>query len=166
MKRAAILLLTTLMATGCASLGPMTPPDVALVDIQFTDVTVFETSGEITVRLSNENQEPLAIDGAVFKLFLNGREVGKALFSERMEIPRLGTSTQQVALHVSNVALVARLAQMLEQPELDYRIRSKLFVERPYGTRRVKSDHHGTFSFDEVFGDAGEQLTGEELTGG
>ena len=144
-----VCVLSLMLTGGCASLGPMTPPDVALVDLEFTDLTVFETTGQITVRLTNENPEPLIIEGAVFKLFLNGMPVGKALDSERVEIPRLGTATQSVTMHVNNMALITRLAAMLEQPELNYRIRTKLWVVRSYGTRRVKLDHEGRFAYGE-----------------
>ena len=65
---------------------------------------------------------------------------------------RLGTSTQTVNLHINNVALVARLATMLEESELNYRIKSKLWVERPYGRRKVRLDHQGRFSYDEERG--------------
>ena len=108
----------------------MTPPDVSLVDLEFTDVTVFETTGQITVRITNENPDPLVIEGSVFKLYLNGVAVGKGLASERVEVPRLGTATQAVDMHVSNVALVARLATLLDQPELDYRIKTRLWVQK------------------------------------
>lgn len=146
------ILILTMLTSGCTSLGTMTPPDVTLVDLELTDVTVFETTGTITVRLTNENPEPLVVDGSVFKLYLNGMAVGKALNAERLEVPRLGTATQTVGLHINNVALIARLTTMLEQSELNYRIKSKLWVERPYGTRRVRLDHQGRFSYDEERG--------------
>jgi hypothetical protein len=41
---------------------------------------------------------------------------------------------------------------MLEQSELNYRIKSKLWVERPYGRRKVRLDHQGRFSYDEERG--------------
>jgi len=149
MRSLSLLLTLAVLSTGCASLGTMTPPDISLVDLELTDVTVFETTGTITVRLTNENPDPLIVDGAVFKLFLNGIAVGKALDAERVEVPRLGTATQTVNLHINNVALVARLATMLDQSELNYRIKSKLWVERPYGRRKVRLDHQGRFTYDE-----------------
>ena len=109
MRQLILVLMLVLLTTGCTTLGTMTPPDVSLVDMELTDVTVFETTGTITVRLTNENPEPLVIDGSVFKLYLNGMPVGKALDAERLEVPRLGTATQTVNLHINNVALIARL---------------------------------------------------------
>jgi LEA14-like dessication related protein len=164
-------LLIIFLSTGCASLGTMTPPDISLVDLELTDVTVFETTGTITVRLTNENPDPLIVDGAVFKLFLNGIAVGQALDAERVEVPRLGTATQTVDLHINNVALVARLATMLEESEINYRIKSKLWVERPYGRRKVRLDHQGRFSYDEERGfeshlDSPNSLIEKEAAGG
>ncbi len=135
--------------SGCATLG-IVPPEVALVDIEFDDLTVFETSGTFTIRLSNENPEPLQIGGGVFRLYLNGVKIGKALSSEPMEIPRLGTATQEVALHVNNVALVSQLLTARDQSSLAYRIKSKLFLERSYGTRKMSFDNSGSIELDKL----------------
>lgn len=149
MKKMLTVLVAVLALGGCASLG-LVPPEVTLVDLEFTDLTMFETTGEFTVRLTNENPDPLRITGAVFRLYLNGVKVGKALSSEALEIPRLGTATQKVDLHVNNVALIGRLATLMEAPSLDYRVKSRLYVEVPYGTRRVNFENSGTFAWDQA----------------
>jgi LEA14-like dessication related protein len=133
----------------------MTPPDVSLVDLELTDMTVFETTAELTVRIGNPNPEPLVVTGSAFELFLDGRSIGRALASERVEVPRLGTATQIAELQVSNVALAARLATVLEKPELEYRIRTKLWLERPYGSRKIRLDHRGRLTIGD--GDAADR---------
>lgn len=140
-------LLAALLLGGCATLG-LAPPEVTLVDLEFTDLTMFETKGRFTVRLANENPEPLRISGGVFRLYLNGIKVGKALTSEAVEVPQLGTATQEVELFVNNVALVGRLAALMEEPTLTYQIRSRLFVEGSFGTRRLNFENSGAFSWD------------------
>ncbi len=144
-------LLTTvsvaLAITGCATLEPFTAPDVTLVNIQFEDLTVFETSGTFTVRLSNENPEPMVVDGAVYKLYLGGQKVGKALSDARVEVPRLGSSVYEVDVFINNVALVTRLVTLGQQRALDYTIKGKLYVERPYGTRRLRFERDGRLDF-------------------
>ncbi len=70
--------LTLVPLAGCTALH-LVPPDVSLVDLEFTDLTLFETSGVFTVRLSNENPEPLAVEGGVYNLYLGGKKVGKGL---------------------------------------------------------------------------------------
>ncbi|MDH3745147.1 MAG: LEA type 2 family protein [Acidobacteriota bacterium] len=134
-----------MVAAGCSTLG-MTPPDVTLVNLEFTDLTVFETTGEFTIRLTNLNPEPMTIEGGVFTLFLNGRKVGRGLTSDVMEVPNLGTSTQKVPIFVNNLSLATRVAELLEQPVLDYRLKAKLHLRTSYGTRRLKSEYSGSFS--------------------
>jgi len=134
--------------TGCATVEPFTAPDVTLVDVRFEELTVFETSGTFTVRLSNENPEPMVVDGAVYKLYLGGQKVGKALSDARIELPRLGSSVYEVDVYINNVALVARLLTLGQEKGLDYTIQGKLYVERPYGTRRLRFSRDGRIDFD------------------
>lgn len=142
---AALLGLATL---GCASLEPFTAPEVTLVDLRFEDLTVFETSGTFTVRLSNENPEPIVVDGAAYKLYLGGMRVGEALSDERIELPRLGSTVYDVDVFINNVALVARLVTLGQERGLDYTIKGKLYVERPYGLRRLRFKRDGRIDFD------------------
>jgi LEA14-like dessication related protein len=132
-----------LALTGCASLEPFAAPEVTLVDVRFEDLTVFETSGTFKVRLSNENPEPMVVDGAVYKLYLGGQRVGKALSDARVELPRLGSTVYEVDLYINNVALVARLLTLGQERGLDYTIKGKLYVERSYGLRRVRFSRDG-----------------------
>lgn len=160
MKKNIVLAVLLCIATGCASIGVI-PPDVSLVDLEFTDLTMFETTGEFTVRLANENQDPLRVTGGVFRLYLNGVKVGKALSSEPVEIPRLGTATHRVSLHINNVALATRLMGLMEQPTLDYEIKTKLFLDGALGTRRLNFVNSGSFNWDEA-GAYGEEPLEEE----
>ena len=135
--------LLALAIAGCATIEPFTAPDVTLVDLRFEDLTVFETRGTFTVRLSNENPEPMVVDGAAYKLYLGGQKVGRALSDARLEVPRLGSSVYDVEVYINNVALVARLLTLGQEKGLDYTIKGKLYVERPYGTRRLRFSRDG-----------------------
>lgn len=149
--------LIVLALAGCATFEPFTAPDVTLVDIRFEDLTVFETSGTFTVRLSNENPEAMIVDGAVYKLYLGGQRVGKALSDARVEVPRLGSTVYEVDVFINNVALVARLLTLGEQQGLDYTIKGKLYVERPYGTRGLRFSREGRI---DLSGEAAMPLPG------
>ena len=138
----------TLVLGSCAGVGLITPPDLTLVDVSISDVTVFETTGEFTIRLVNVNPDPLTIEGAVFTLFLNGLKVGRGVTSEVMEVPNLGDATQSVTFYLSNLALATRVVDMLEKPVLDYRLKTKLRLRVPYGIRRLKTVNEGQLNFD------------------
>ena len=60
MKPLMPLLLIAAMSSGCAALGVI-PPDVTLVDLEFTDLTMFETTGEFTVR--NSGSSSVSVSG-------------------------------------------------------------------------------------------------------
>ena len=81
-----------------------------------------------------------------FTLFLNGAKIGKGLTSERMEVPAFESTTHRVPIFINNLALARRIAEVLEEPEVDYRIRAKLRLETSYGTRRLSSEYTGRLS--------------------
>ncbi len=138
----------SLSLASCSALAPLAPPEVTLVDLEVSKVELFETAAVVALRLSNENPEPLTVEGGVFKIYLNGTRVGRAMGSETIEVPRLGSTVQRFDLSVSNLALATRLIEMIESPVLEYRIKSKLYVVRPYGTRRMSSVHEGRLDLD------------------
>ena len=167
--RRSALLLALVPLTGCATLG-LIEPDVSLVNLKFTDLTVFETSGVFVVRLANENPEPLTVEGGVYNLYLGGFRVGKGLSNHRIEVPALGTATDEVELHMSNLAIATQLRSILDSGIVDYRIKARVYVDRGYGRRRVTVEHEGRFDFNsqEVPGDGrldlapDEQVTSEQ----
>ncbi len=142
---AAILTLVALTA-GCASFG-LIEPDVSLVNLKFTDLTVFETSGIFTVRLTNENPEPLFIEGGVYNLYLGGLRVGKGLSNHRLEVPPLSTATDEVELHLNNLAIATQVRSIYESGVADYRIKAKVYVEGGFGRRRLTVENEGRFDF-------------------
>ncbi len=140
------LLATLALATGCTTLG-LVAPDVSLVDLQFTDLTMFETSGVFTVRLSNENPEPLVVEGGVYNLYLGGLKIGKGLSDHRLEVPPLATATDEVELHLNNLAIATQLRSIYQSGAADYRIKARIYVESGYGRRKLTIENEGSFDF-------------------
>ncbi len=137
---------TLVLLSGCSTLG-LTPPDVSLVDLNFTDLTMFETSGIFTVRLTNENPEPLFVEGGVYNLYLGGWRVGKGLSDHRLEVPPLSTATDEVELHLSNLAMATQLRSIYDSGVADYRIKARIYVESGYGRRKLTIENEGSFDF-------------------
>ncbi len=137
-------LVAVLALAGCASLG-FVAPEVALVNLEFIDLTLFETSGIFTVRISNENPEPLVVSGGVYGLYRGGIRGGKGLSDHRFEVPSLAIATDENELHVSNQAMATRLREIYESGVVDYRIKARIYLERSYGCNRVTVEHAGRF---------------------
>jgi LEA14-like dessication related protein len=121
---------------GCAT-APRT--GVSLVNVRFTQATAFETTAVFTLRFNNETPEPLQINGGVHKIYLNDHYVGEGLSHEPLELPRFGSVTQTVTVHLSNLRLVARLKPIIESQSFDYRLRSVLHS----GAGRIRTGSEG-----------------------
>lgn len=142
MRRALVVTgLGLLLVTGCATLEP---PDVTLVDLSLDQITMLETSGKVTIRLSNANPEPLQVDGAAFDLYLDGRKVGEALSDARVEVPRLATATMEAALHLSHLAVATRIQSILKAETLDYRLHGKVWTIGGFGRKALRVERSGT----------------------
>jgi LEA14-like dessication related protein len=113
-----------LLVAGCASKSTVS---VNIVSVRLTDMTTFETTATFTLRFSNESPEPVQFTGGVHKIYMNGLYVGKGLTSEILDLPRLGTATQDVTVYLSNIALATRVKPMIESKSFDYRIQSILY---------------------------------------
>ncbi len=151
----------TLSLAGCVSLGGFVPPEVTLVNVAFEDLTLFESSGLLTVRVANENDEPALIDGGVYNLYLNGIKVGKALSDVQLEVPRLGTETAEVEIFINNLAMATRLKGIIDTGVVDYRLSGKFYIVRQVGRRTVRFDREGSYDFR-----AGDQAALENGTNG
>jgi len=134
-----LLVLAVVVASGCVSTEPLEPPGVTLVDLDIIDATLFESTLDVAVRISNDNPEPLVIDGAVVKLQLNGIKVGKGASDERLELPRLGSVVRRIELHMNHLALATRIKGIIEGKVLNYGVTGKVYVVRPSGSVRGMS---------------------------
>jgi LEA14-like dessication related protein len=130
-------LTSVVLLCGCAS---RSGPSVSLVNVRFANVTALETTAIFTLRLSNEKPEPIQLSGAVHKFYFNGRYVGDGLTGASIEVPCLGTLTNDVTMHLSNLALTTRFKTMIESRSFDYRIQSVFHGGDKSSRMRTKSE--------------------------
>lgn len=126
-----------LAAWGCVSLGGLEPPELTLADLAFVDATLFESTLEASLRVTNGNPEPLEVDGVSLRLSLGGVSVGRGTGDVRVQIPRFGSAVVPVTVHVSNLKMVARLRALLEAEAIDWGVDGRIYVLRGTGTARV-----------------------------
>jgi LEA14-like dessication related protein len=113
---------------GCATFSRSTAVSVSVTNVLPTQASLLETSAALTLRLVNEGVEPLALAGGVHRLYLNESYVGRAVTSERITVPALGTVTQTVTVYLENLTLVRKVAELshAQAPRIAYRIESRL----------------------------------------
>ena len=146
MKMISSLLFMVLLLCGCG--GGASGPSVTLVSVKFEDATALETTAKFTLRLSNENTEPVHITGEVHKIYLNGLYVGKGLSDQTIDLPRLSTTTHDVTVHLSNIALVTRLKPIIESKSFEYRVVS-VFYGKSW-MERMRSENAGKLELKDL----------------
>jgi LEA14-like dessication related protein len=102
-------------------------PSVNLVSVHFQNATALETTATFTIRLSNDAPEARQFTGSAHTIYLNGLYVGKGLCDKTVAVPRLGTVTQEITVHLSNLALATRIKSVIEAKRFDYRIQSTFY---------------------------------------
>lgn len=143
-----ILLLALLLpATGCRVAPDTGDFDVTLVNVRSEGAAagVGEATLVFTLRLQNATPEPVTLTGSAHKIYLNDVYVGQALDGSRVEVPRLGTTTQDVTVHLSTFKLARAFYGVYRDQRASYRVQSTLYGARSnFRTRKEGSvDLHG-----------------------
>ncbi|MCB0352388.1 MAG: LEA type 2 family protein [Bdellovibrionales bacterium] len=121
-----VFLLVCLLITGCST-HLNNPPRVTLADMTIGDVTVFETTVEVKLRIANRSPEPLSIRGGRFDISLNGIELGEGLSRDSVTIPGLDSRELVVPFQVSNLTFIRRIQRLVEASRFEYSLDGKLF---------------------------------------
>jgi LEA14-like dessication related protein len=150
--RTTVFAAVVLAAAGCATLGQLTPPDLHLVNLTFVDATLFESTLTATVRVDNDNPEPLVVDGVVVRLVVGGLSVGKGRSDARVEVPRFGSETVPLTVHLSNVRLATRLHDLFRDEAVDYGLDGSVYVLSGGRSIRVPIHQAGRIDLGEASG--------------
>ena len=119
------------------------PLEVTLVDLEVTDITVFETTLAAKLRVTNPNPEAFTIQGASFKLYLEDTKVGSGTSNETFAVERLDSTVIDVLFHLNNASAILRLKDILEDDEVRYGIRGGLFMQGTFGSKKIKVEQTG-----------------------
>ncbi|MBU2489153.1 MAG: LEA type 2 family protein [Proteobacteria bacterium] len=138
------LLLTVMMLPlvmgSCALLGQsIRAPEVNLADIRLEDITVFESTFTVMLRVQNRNPVALPLTGAELDLSLNGTKLLSALSDSRESIPAMGSMVIPVKAHVSNLKVIPFLAGILREVQseqglqkVDYGLKGLVHLQRGF----------------------------------
>lgn len=125
--------------------------DVTVVNLAGGNATLFETEAVVTVRLQNATPNDITITGAAHKLYLNGTYVGQGLVNETVNVPRLGSTTQNVTVHLKNFTVLRKLVGMQETRVAAYKVQSTIYGAPGGGTpRSFRAAKEGSVSLDQI----------------
>lgn len=134
---------------GCATTASVEPLEVTLADLEVADVTVFETTLLARLRITNPNPEPFVVDGASFKLILDGKKVGTGTAPAAFTVERLGSTVIDAEFHINNATVLMRVTDILDKQTVSYGVAGSLFTRGTFGTRRMRFDRAGSLDLGE-----------------
>ena len=125
-----------LLLAGCAGFGGYRDDvRVTVSDIRVLDATVLEQLYDVTLRVQNRSERPLAIRGGSFDLAINGRDFGSGVSDQQLTVPPYADAQLSVRM-VSTVFGMLRLIEGLQQDRggrIDYEISGRLSLDNAFG---------------------------------
>ena len=118
-----------LAAAGCAMFRTGKDVDVRIVGLQFTDITPFESTGMVTVRVTNSSNDPIQVDGARCSLYLNNVHAGLGVTNEPCSIPRLSSAVLTLAISMDNLSSLQGGLAALRASEVEYKLEGVLYTK-------------------------------------
>lgn len=100
-----------------------------LVNIQSAHSTIFESTLVLTLRVTNETNQPLQLQGTSHSLKLNGNMVGRGVSDTVTVVPPLGSTVFPVTIRMDNLKLLNQFGDGRLPPALAYRLESRLFTQ-------------------------------------
>jgi LEA14-like dessication related protein len=143
--------LTALLTASCATLLGIETPEIALASLQLEEITLTETTFGVGVRITNTNSEPLVVDGATFKLVLDGFKIGTGVTNQVIEIQRLDSAVIRAELFVNHLDMVRRVRKVVDSREFSYALKGKLYVQHGASTYRIPVAQKGSLDIGETF---------------
>ena len=139
-----------ILAIGCTTVTGFVTPEVSLVDFRLGDVKILESSSIFTIRIDNENEYPLKINGGVYSIYVEGQKIGKGLSNSHLEIPPFSSVTDEVTVHSGNISLAFRIKSILENRKFDYKLKGKLLLDYTGHKNASYFVQDGHFDFEEL----------------
>ena len=118
-----------LFGGGCASFTPTDQASLSLVGIQSVHTTIFETTITLTLRVTNETNQPLRVQGSSHELALNGNKVGRGVSDVVTDVSPLGTATFPITIRLDNLKLLNQFGGSALPPAIAYQLKSRLFTQ-------------------------------------
>lgn len=135
--------LTALLISGCAAMIKQPePPQVTLAGINLTNVSLFEQSFRVKLRIQNPNNYALPLDGFQLDLKLNDQSFLSGTSTDSVTLPRLGSATVEMDA-------VSKLSGLLQQIKgiasgetrmVRYSLTGKIHLVRPVLSLPIKEE--------------------------
>jgi LEA14-like dessication related protein len=136
-RATAVLVLSVLLAHGCATLKP---PTLAVDGVRVGDMGVTGVALDVGFRLRNPNPEPLKIERFEYELFVNGSSLGHGYEPKGVELAGYGEAKVTSRFDVNALKLPGAVLKVLRQDKVRARAKGRYFTSGSFGHKELGFD--------------------------
>jgi LEA14-like dessication related protein len=134
MKFSALVLIVSLVLSGCALAPKLETPRLSIVSANLVSADIFSQQFNIRLHVENPNDRDLPIEGIDYKLFLEGDSFAEGVTNTAFVIPARGEKEFDLPLRTNFVSSIGRLLSRLESSNSNtvrYSLQGKVLVDIP-----------------------------------
>jgi LEA14-like dessication related protein len=119
------------------------------ISVEIIEVRKGPSAGEIgmTVRYSNENVIPIAIDHTTHKVYVNGKLLGKCVSNAPVGLPPTKSIDEKLILKIEDKALLADLVAKASTQTASYKLETRIFVKSGEEDLDSRASNTGALDF-------------------
>lgn len=128
------LFILALLLSAC-SLWGLQKPEVHVTQITPRSSTLFEQTFDITLRVTNPNDQALSAQGLVFDVNLAGQKIATGISNQAIQIPARGDGLVTVTVRTSSITWIKQLGKILDSGSgnADYTIDGHIYGLNGWG---------------------------------
>jgi LEA14-like dessication related protein len=138
-----------LFMSACASPDYPEPPEVVLLSLVPTDISLMEQKIAVGLRVRNPNNAAMKVEGLRFTIDIAGKTFAKGTSDAEITVPRLGEAEVDGAGRIATADLIRQVVSTTTATGMSYRLWGTLFLS---SGAKLSFDHNGQFDFIPVMG--------------
>lgn len=135
--------------SACASPDYPEPPEVVLLSLAPTDVSLMEQKIAVGLRVRNSNNVAMKVEGLRYTIDIAGKTFAKGTSDSEVTVPRLGEAEVEGVGRISTADLIRQVVSTSTATGMSYRMWGTLFLS---SGARLSFDNGGQFDFIPVLG--------------
>lgn len=122
-----ICLVILILTAGCAGITrQLQPPDITLVNLAVREITLFEATLEVQIRLVNPNDASITVKSMECDLNLFDKHIASGVVNAEAPIPAYGSVVIPITIYSSMFDVIQGLSALKDKEKLSYSISGRL----------------------------------------
>jgi LEA14-like dessication related protein len=135
-----LVILIALSSTACSMKSAVRKMSLELKTVQVKDMTLKGFDAEIGLQITNPNWFTVRISGLDYHAYISGEEIASGQASDDIAIPSGSATVVTLPLKVSYGSLGGKLAQILFNGNIEYRLKGSAVFHTWFASRTVPFD--------------------------